>query len=84
MDSQELDREEQWIAKYRAALDVCPEQPSVFRHLTLNWENAPKFTKLSPIARHFTQAIDRIQSLKLWVAARSQQILRSKKHKIAH
>lgn len=84
MDLQDLDREEQWIAKYRAALDVCPKQPSVFHHLALHRESLPKFTKLSSIARHFTQTIDRIQSLKLWFAARSQQILRSRKHKMAH
>lgn len=83
MESQEFDREELWIAKYRATLDVCPEQPSVFRHLALTWEHVPKFTKLSPIARRFRQAIDRVQPLKLWFTARSQQIFRSK-HKTAH
>jgi hypothetical protein len=76
MGMQELDREEQWIAKYRAALDRCPQQPSVFHHLALSWPNGPKFTRLSLLAfGHFRHAIDCMQSLKIWLTARSLQIL---------
>jgi hypothetical protein len=77
MQTQELDREEQWIAKYRAALDASPKQPSGFHQLALTWENIAKFTTSIPRTFGLVQrAIDRVQSLKIWLTARSLQILK--------
>jgi hypothetical protein len=77
MQTQELDREEQWIAKYRAALDASPKQPSGFHQLALTWEKVAKFTTSIPLTfGSVRRAIDRVQSLKIWLIARSLQILR--------
>jgi hypothetical protein len=77
MQTQELDREEQWIAKYRAALDASPKQPSGFHQLALTWENFVKFTTSVPLTFCLVRrAIDRVQSLKGWLKNRFLEILR--------
>jgi hypothetical protein len=85
MQTQELDREEQWIAKYRAALDACPTQPSGFHQLALIWEAVAKLATLLPLPfGRVRRAIDRILSLKMWLTARLLQTLRSNNRQAAY
>jgi hypothetical protein len=79
MQARELDREEQWIAKYRAAFEASLNEPSVFHQVTLTWENVFKFTTSLPLKFcHLVRPIDRIRSIKTWLTSRSSQILRPK------
>jgi hypothetical protein len=82
MQTQELDREEQWIAKYRAALDACPTQPSGFHQLALIWETVAKLATLLPLP--FGRVRRTILSLKMWLTARLLQTLRSNNRQAAY
>jgi hypothetical protein len=80
METEEFDREQQWIAKYRAALDTCPnQQRSLFQHFVIGWQHLSERLATGSVDRFHERmqtVSNRSQVDKRWMASLSLRRLR--------